>query len=119
MPNGHGRRPATTPASVSSPNWSTRALAGCNQDRKGPWATCSAVSGRLTSSRFPAAAACGTHGEVKPAGVADLLMVRQQLTGYERADVAHIENVLKGERKEREHTTKRQTEEITFLETEV
>jgi hypothetical protein len=61
----------------------------------------------------------GTRGEVKPAGVADLLMVRQQLIGYERADVAHIENVLKGERKEREHTTKRQTEEITFLETEV
>ncbi len=61
----------------------------------------------------------GTRGEVKPAGVADLLMVRQQLIGYERADVAHIENVLRGERKEREHTTKRQTEEITFLETEL
>lgn len=60
-----------------------------------------------------------TRGEVKPAGVADLLMVRQQLIGYERADVAHIENVLKGERKEREHTTRRETEEITFLETEV
>lgn len=60
-----------------------------------------------------------TRGEVKPAGVADLLMVRQQLIGYEGADVAHIENVLKGERKEREHTTKKQTEEITFLETEV
>jgi hypothetical protein len=60
-----------------------------------------------------------THGKVEPAGIADLLMVRQQLIGYEWADVAHIENVLKGERKEREYTTRRETEQITFLETEV
>ncbi|MBN8214323.1 MAG: hypothetical protein J0M09_15465 [Xanthomonadales bacterium] len=60
-----------------------------------------------------------TRGKVEPAGIADLLMVRQQLIGYERADVAHIENVLKGERKEREHTTRRETEQVTFMETEV
>ena len=40
-----------------------------------------------------------TKGAVAPAGIADLLLVKQQLTGYEAADVAHIENVLKGERK--------------------
>jgi hypothetical protein len=60
-----------------------------------------------------------TRGKVEPAGIADLLMVRQQLIGYERADVAHIENVLKGEGKEREHSTRRETEELTFRETEV
>jgi hypothetical protein len=60
-----------------------------------------------------------TRGEVKPAGVADLLVVKQQLVRYEGTDVAHIENVLRGERKAREHTRRRETEEITFVETEV
>jgi hypothetical protein len=60
-----------------------------------------------------------TRGDVKPAGVADLLVVKQQLIGYEGADVAHIENVLRGETKAREHTRRRETEEITFVEVEV
>lgn len=60
-----------------------------------------------------------THGSVAPAGIADLLVVKQQLVRYEAADVAHIENVLKGERKEREHTRRRETEELTFRETEI
>lgn len=69
---------------------------------------------------FPGTASVpSTRGKVEPAGIADLLMVRQQLIGYERADVAHIENVLKGELKEREHTVRRQTEALTFIETEV
>ncbi len=69
---------------------------------------------------FPGLASVPTsRGKVSPAGVADLLMVRQQLVGYERADVAHIENVLKGEGKEREHTTRRETEQLTFVETEI
>ncbi|MFN8591662.1 MAG: hypothetical protein U0031_09410 [Thermomicrobiales bacterium] len=59
-----------------------------------------------------------TRGKVAPAGIADLLVVKQQLIGYEGADIAHIENVLKGERKEREHTRRRETEELTFRETE-
>jgi hypothetical protein len=60
-----------------------------------------------------------SHGSVAPAGVADLLVVKQQLVRYEAADVAHIENVLKGEKKEREHTRRRETEELTFRETEI
>jgi hypothetical protein len=59
-----------------------------------------------------------SHGSVAPAGVADLLVVKQQLVRYEAADVAHIENVLKGEKKEREHTTRRETEEFSLVETE-
>ena len=60
-----------------------------------------------------------TKGEVAPAGVADLLVVRQQLTGYEGSDVAHIENVLRGERKAREHSRRQETELITVRETEI
>jgi hypothetical protein len=60
-----------------------------------------------------------SHGRVTPAGITDLLIVKQQLVRYEGADIAHIENVLKSERKEREHTRRRETEELTFQETEV
>ncbi|WP_405982889.1 hypothetical protein [Streptomyces sp. NBC_00158] len=67
----------------------------------------------LEAGRIPA-----TRGSVKPSGVADLLVVRQQLIGYEGADVAHIENVLKGETKHREHTRREETERITLTETE-
>ena len=59
-----------------------------------------------------------THGDIAPAGVADLLVVKQQLVRYEGADIAHIENILKGEKKEREHTTRKQTEEFNLRETE-
>ena len=60
-----------------------------------------------------------TKGAVAPAGIADLLVVKQQLVGYEAADVAHIENVLKGERKLREHTRREETQVISLSETEV
>lgn len=59
-----------------------------------------------------------TRGKVRPSGVADLLLVRQQLTGYEGADVADVENVLKGEKKTREHTRRQETVVTTFVETE-
>lgn len=59
-----------------------------------------------------------THGTVQPAGIMDLLIVKQQLKGYAAMDIAHIENVLKGEVKEREHTRRSETETITFVESE-
>jgi hypothetical protein len=59
-----------------------------------------------------------TKGAVATAGVADLLLVKQQLTGYEAVDVAHIENVLRGERKLREHTRREESEITTFTERE-
>src|SRR5262249_22706446 len=59
-----------------------------------------------------------SRGRAAPAGIAVLLGVKQHLVGYEAADVAHIENVLRGERKQREHTRRRETEEFTFTETE-
>lgn len=60
-----------------------------------------------------------TRGSVEPSGITDLLIVKQQLTGYEAADVAHIENVLRGENKVREHVRRSETEEFTFRETEL
>jgi hypothetical protein len=59
-----------------------------------------------------------TRGTVSPAGVADLLIVRQQLIGYEGADIAHIENVLRGESKVRDHTRREEVQQLTFLESE-
>ncbi len=60
-----------------------------------------------------------SHGSVAPAGLSDLLVIKQQLVRYEAADVAHIENVLKGEKKVREHTRRQETEELIFREMEL
>jgi hypothetical protein len=59
-----------------------------------------------------------TRGAVRPVGVADLLVVKQQLKGYEAQDLAHIENVLQGESKRREHKRSVVTEEFRLTETE-
>jgi len=41
--------------------------------------------------------------KIRPVGIADLKIVKQILVKYEPGEVAHIENVLKGESKERIH----------------
>jgi hypothetical protein len=51
-------------------------------------------------------------------GIGELMVVRQNLKAYAALDVAHIENVLQGESKEREHRRKRLTEETIFTESE-
>jgi len=68
----------------------------------------------LEDSRIPS-----SHGDVLPSGIAELLIIKQQLIRYEAVDIAHIENVLRGERKLREHTRRRETEDVTFRETEI
>ncbi|RAO07952.1 hypothetical protein LUPAC07_05882 [Micromonospora noduli] len=60
-----------------------------------------------------------THGTVRPIGEGELLVVRQQLTGYEPGEVAHIENVLRGENKQRTHRRRDVTEEIFVTEREI
>ncbi|KAG8792404.1 hypothetical protein FRC17_008604, partial [Serendipita sp. 399] len=59
-----------------------------------------------------------TKGKVIPAGVADLLIVKQTLKGYQAADIAHVENILKGENKQRKHTKTTKTETSIFSESE-
>lgn len=55
---------------------------------------------------------------ITPVGVADLLIVRQTIQRCELGEVAHIENVLAGELKERIHRRKHSTEEMWLTETE-
>lgn len=57
-------------------------------------------------------------GNVQPIGYSDLFVVREQIKKYEAGEVAHIENILKGERKTREHKRKREKEEVFVIETE-
>jgi hypothetical protein len=59
-----------------------------------------------------------SHGVIKPVGVGDLLVVRQQLKRYQGGEVGHIENILKGEFKKREHRRARTTEETITVEVE-
>ena len=59
-----------------------------------------------------------THGTATPAGLADLLVVKQQLVRYEATDISHIENVLKGEDKVSVLSTKQTTQQVTFTEAE-
>lgn len=52
------------------------------------------------------------------AGVGDLLIVRQTLKAYQLGDFAHVENVMRGEFREREHRRLAVREEITTVEEE-
>jgi len=58
------------------------------------------------------------YGEARLLGVADLMLVEQKLIKYQTGEIAHIENVLKSELRERVHRTKKITEESIFKETE-
>ncbi|MEW9702020.1 hypothetical protein [Paenibacillus sp. SI8] len=59
-----------------------------------------------------------TYGKLKPVGVADLLVVKQQIVGYEAGEVAFIENVLQGESFVRTVSRKETTEYVTITENE-
>lgn len=59
-----------------------------------------------------------TTGFVRPAGIADLLVVRQQIKSYDGGEVGHIENVLRGESKERTHRSLERSEQSFLVETE-
>jgi hypothetical protein len=57
-----------------------------------------------------------THGQVAPAGIADLLVVREHVVSYEPGEIAFIENVAKGETFKRQ-TQRRDTTETSTLTT--
>lgn len=59
-----------------------------------------------------------TKGKVGPSGVGDLLVVKQTLKGYQGADVAHVENILKGESSSRSFTSTTRTEATVVTENE-
>ena len=60
----------------------------------------------------------GEPPHLRDVGVADLLVVKQHLKAYERADIAHVENVLAGETKSRTHRSLERTEETITVERE-
>lgn len=60
----------------------------------------------------------GSVGSVEPVGVGDLLVVRETIWKYEMGEVAHIENILQTESKERIHRRLDRTETVVFTETE-
>jgi hypothetical protein len=55
---------------------------------------------------------------LQPSGFARLLVVRQQIKRYEAGEIAHVENVMAGERRVRRHRQLDRTEETTIFETE-
>jgi hypothetical protein len=55
-------------------------------------------------------------GAVRLVGLADLLVVRDRLVGYEAREVAHIENILPGETRRREHHVLNRQETTVELE---
>ena len=57
-------------------------------------------------------------GFVRPIGIADLMIVQQEIQRYTLGEVAHIENVLQGESKKRTHRKLEKTEESVLIETE-
>ncbi len=57
-------------------------------------------------------------GSIKVLGVGDLKVVKQKLQKYELGEIAHIENVLKSETKERKYKTSSRTEQTVTTEAE-
>lgn len=53
-------------------------------------------------------------GKIRPLGIGDLKVVKQKLLAYVPGEVAHIENVLKGEYKDRKHRVLDRAETMMF-----
>jgi hypothetical protein len=66
----------------------------------------------------PSASYTLADAQVRPSGVADLLIVKQHLIGYQRTDIAHVENVMAHETRERQHRLLERSELTTILERE-
>ncbi|WP_342755260.1 hypothetical protein AAGQ96_08440 [Pantoea sp. MBD-2R] len=72
----------------------------------------------IFAGQAESAADVDMSGKLTPLGIGDLLVVKQQLIAYQPGEVAHIENVLKGEFRERTHRMLDRTETILFSSTE-
>lgn len=68
-----------------------------------------------TNEKYPPTPASQpTCSPIKPSGFGQLLVIRQNLMSYERTEISHIENVMEGETRTRDHRRSVTTEE-TFL----
>ncbi len=70
--------------------------------------------GELTEPSVPSGV-----GEILSIGVSDLMVTRQRLLRYELGEIAHIENVMKSEKRSREHRSLTRREERVVTESEV
>ncbi|PSL50180.1 hypothetical protein CLV51_1011524 [Chitinophaga niastensis] len=59
------------------------------------------------------------HGEARILGIADLMIVEQELLRYEQGEIAHVENVLKSEMRERKLRTLTSIEVTNTTETQI
>jgi hypothetical protein len=59
-----------------------------------------------------------TTSSIRPVGIADLMLVRQQVKRYDLGEIAHVENVMIGETRQRVHREKTKTTETVTVETE-
>lgn len=97
----------------------------------GPYSTASLLSESLDGSTEPMGGSLDLNIDVEdveehypskphvnPLGVADLHVMRKTLDRYEMGEIAHIENVLEGENRERTHRTLERSEEFVGSETE-
>jgi hypothetical protein len=55
---------------------------------------------------------------IKPIGIGDLKVVKQKLARYEAGEVAHVENIMKKEKRSRKHRHFHQLQEILTVEEE-
>ncbi len=66
----------------------------------------------------PGAAFGPAPNPIRPAGIGDLLVVREEMLGYERTQIAHVENVMASEKRDRLHRRLDRLTETTVSETE-
>lgn len=55
---------------------------------------------------------------LRPVGYGDMFVIKQDILRYEEGEIAHIENIMAGETREREHTRSTTREESILIETE-
>jgi hypothetical protein len=58
------------------------------------------------------------HGNIRPVGIGDLLLVKQHVLRYEGGDLAHVENVMKTEHFDRHTRRLNRTETTVVIESE-
>jgi hypothetical protein len=77
------------------------------------------LAGKFTENIIPYSHGTSIRASIKPLGIGDLKVVKQKIRKYVAGEVAHIENVLRGEYKEKKHRVLDRTEDIFTITNEV
>lgn len=76
------------------------------------------AASRVGNPQMVALESTPTLGALRPVGVADLLVIKQHIKRYKTIEIAHVENVMAGETRNRTHRFFERSEEIFVRETE-